>query len=177
MILSLLQRYSLKSTFALTLLIGLQLPHFLAQYEARIDAHYRESKTQLSHYQQLADLLFSGDLNGLVAQHKNSDIALFKAEAIIIEQLITRTHFLQTLQQHLQGPLYKRFVFLLTQINEPLFIETQHHYQADVVLNKQSITVGVSVALVMSLLLEMLFMLIALLIKKIGNKQQKKTIN
>ncbi len=87
MLLSLLQRYSLKVTFALTLLLGLQIPHFLVLYETRLDAHYQESTLQLKQYQKLADLLFVGDLNALVNAHKSSDIALFRAETEILEEL------------------------------------------------------------------------------------------
>jgi len=164
---SLLQRYSLKLTFAFTLLIGLQLPHFLAQYETRVDAHYRESKAQLKHYQQLADLLFSGDLNALVMQHKSSEIALFKAEADILITLIERTTFLKNQKLGLQGPFHQRFYFLLKQVNQPLFIETQNSYQANVVINKQAIIIGLSLALVMTLSVELLFMLLPFLFRRV----------
>ncbi|GLS89156.1 hypothetical protein GCM10007916_02230 [Psychromonas marina] len=174
---SLLQRYSLKLTFALTLLIGIQFPHFLDQYETRLDAHYLESNTQLSHYQKLADLLFAGDLAALVEKHKNSEIALFKAETEIIETLIKRNTFLSNQKINLQGPLSQRFAFLITQINEPLFIETQNNYQANIVLNKQAIIVGLSVATVTTILLEILLMLLPLLFRKWITKQQQKSIN
>ena len=177
MFICLLQRYSLKITFAATLLIGLQLPHFLAQYETRLDAHYIESTEQLSHYQKLADLLFSGDLNALVEKHKNSEIDLFKAETHIIQSLIKRAEFLEKQKQQLRAPLYQKFVFLITQINEPLFIETQKNYQANIVINQQAIIVGLCIAVVLTLLLEILFILFPVLIKKIALKQLTKTIN
>ncbi|MEI6897806.1 MAG: DUF2937 family protein [Psychromonas sp.] len=166
MILSLLRRYSLKLTFALTLLIGLQLPHFLTQYEIRVDAHYLESQAQLKHYQQLADLLFSGDLNALVEKHKNSDIALFKAETTIISTLISRSAFLKKQKMALQGSFYQRFSFLMSQINQPIFIETKNNYKANIVLNQQAIVVGLSLAVVITLLLDILFILLALFFKK-----------
>lgn len=173
MIWSLLQRYSLKLTFALTLLIGIQFPHFLDQYETRLDAHYLESKAQLSHYQKLADLLFDGDLGALVEKHKNSEIALFKAETVILEALIERTDFLKNQKTALQGPLYKRFIFLITQVNEPLFTETQDNYQANIVINQQAILVGLFVAVVSTLILEMLLMLLSFGVNKLMKKQKK----
>ena len=177
MFISLLQRYSLKITFAVTLLIGLQLPHFLAQYETRLDAHYIESTEQLSHYQKLADLLFSGDLNALVEKHKNSEIALFKAETEIIKSLIVRAEFLEKQKHQLQGPLYQKFAFLITQINQPLFIETQNNYQANIVINQQAIIVGLSIAVVLTLVLEMLFIFFPVLVRKIATKRPAKPIN
>jgi len=176
-IFSLVQRYSLKLIFALTLLLGLQLPHFLAQYETRVDAHYLESKAQLSHYQKLADLLFSGDLNALVTQHKNSEIPLFKAEAKVLTTLINRTAFLEKQKAGLQGPIYQRFYFLIKQIDQPLFIETQNSYQANIVINKQAIIVGLSTALVMTFLLEMLLIGCAFMAKKVINNRLSKIAN
>jgi hypothetical protein len=177
MVISLLQRYSLKITFALTLLIGLQLPHFLNLYETRLDAHYLESKGQLKQYQKLADFLFEGDLNALVDKHKNSDIALFKAETKIIEALVNRTNFLYLQKVRLQGSVFERFYFLLTQINQPLFVETKKNYKANIVLNKESITVGLIVATLATLLLELLFLLLPFLIKRAKTSLSKKSIN
>lgn len=172
-----LQRYSLKLIFALTLLIGLQFPHFLTQYETRLDAHYLESKMQLNQYQKLADFLFAGDLNALVEKHKNSNVELFKAETVIIEKLINRADFLEKQKINLQGTMFTRFVFLTTQINKPLFIETQDNYQANIVLNKQSIIVGLIVATFATLLLELMFFFIPFLIKKINTLLLQKPIN
>lgn len=166
MVRALIKRYSLTLTFALTLLIGLQFPHFLAQYETRVDAHYLESKAQLMHYQQLANLFFAGDLNALLDKHKNSDIALFKAETKVIKILIKRSEFLEKQKKSLQGPFYQRFYFLIKQINQPLFIETQNNYQANITLNKQAIIIGLSIALITTFCLEMLFILLPLIIKK-----------
>ncbi len=166
MIKRLLQRYCLKITFALSLLIGLQFPHFLSLYETRLDAHYLESKSQLQQYQKLADFLFDGDLNALVEKHKNSDIALFKAETNIIQQLIHRADFLERQKKSLQGSLIARFAFLFRQVNQPLFIETQQNYRANIVLNQQAISVGLIIATVTTLLLELLFLTFPFFIKK-----------
>lgn len=177
MLVSLLQRYSLKIIFTLTLLIGLQLPHFLSLYETRLDAHYLESKAQLKHYQKLADFLFEGNLDALVEKHKNSDVALFKAETKIIETLVRRTDFLSEQKIGLQGSVFSRLVFISTQINQPLFIETKNNYQANIVLNKEAIIVGLIIASLVTLLVELLFILLPFLIKKGKKVTQQKSIN
>ena len=163
---TLLQRYSLKLTFALTLLIGIQVPHFLNQYETRLDAHFLESNTQLSHYQKLADLFFDGDLSALVDKHKTSEIGLFKAETEIIETLIKRNAFLSNQKKNLQGPFYQRFAFLISQVNTPLFVETKNNYQANIVLNKEAILFGLSVAIVSTILLEIILLLLPIFFRK-----------
>jgi hypothetical protein len=172
MFIALLQRYSLKFTFALALLIGLQLPHFLNLYETRLDAHYIESKGQLTQYQKLADILFAGDLNALLAKHKNSNVALFKAETKVIETLVQRTELLHQKKLNLQGSLFERLYFLMAQINQPLFIETKNSYQANIVLNKEAITVGLIVATFTTLLLELLFQLFPFFNKKMKQSVQ-----
>ena len=172
-----MQRYSLKIIFALSLLLGLQIPHFLAVYETRLDAHYVESTSQLKQYQKLADLLFTGDLKALLETHKNSDIALFRAETKIIEKLIQRTHFLQKQKISLQGSIVQRLFYLTTQINQPLFIETQKNYQENIVLNQQSMTIGLIVATLVTLLLEMIFLLLPFLLKKSKARLQENSIN
>ena len=85
-----MHRYSLKLVFAVTLLLGIQIPSFLQQYEHRVDAHYQEAKRQLNQLQIIADLYFSGDLQALLTQHQNSDIALFRTEASLIENSLNQ---------------------------------------------------------------------------------------
>ncbi len=163
MLIKLLQRYSLKLLFALTLLLGLQLPSFLQQYEARLDAHYLEAKNQLNQYQDLAELYFAGNLQALITKHKNSDVLLFSAEALVIEKLLNRFNYLQAQKTSLQGPLITRFYFLLGELDSPLLIETKENYNAEIVLNQNSIIVGLVSALLSTLFLELLFLLIAYL--------------
>jgi len=177
MLFSLLQRYSLKVTFALALLLGLQVPHFLSLYETRLDAHYQESSSQLEQYQKLADLMFAGDLDALIEEHRNSKIALFRAETKILEKLILRARFLQDQKSSLQGGLIKRYSFLASQLNQPLFIETQKNYQANVVLNKEAIIVGLIIATLTTLLLELILLLSPLLLIKCKQLGLQKSIN
>ena len=156
-----MQRYSLKLVFALTLLLGLQLPNFLQQYEHRLDAHYKEAKNQLNQYQDLADLYFSGDLQALIIKHKNSEVLLFRAEAPVIEKLLNRFNYLQEKKNALQGPLINQFYFLLVEINSPLLLETKENYNAEIVLNQNSIVVGLVSALLCTLFLELFFIFLA----------------
>ncbi len=160
MLLQLLQGYSLKMVFALTLLLGLQLPNFLQQYEQRLDAHYIEAKMQLQQYQALADLHFAGDLQALIIKHKSSEEALFSQEAVLIEKLQRRFYYLQAKKKALQGPLMARLYFLLGEFNRPLWLETQANYNAELRLNRNSILVGLLSALVVTLCLECLFFLL-----------------
>ncbi|MCG6201909.1 DUF2937 family protein [Psychromonas antarctica] len=167
MLIKLVRRYSLNLVFALALLMGLQLPNFLHQYETRLDAHYIEAKDQLSQYQALADVYFSGDLHALISKHKSSEQRLFKAEAQIIEKLLARFNQLKAQKNALQGSLISRLYFLLGELHSPLLKETQENYNAEIALNQDSIIVGLASALLSTLLMELLFLLIAVLFKRL----------
>lgn len=161
------QRYCLKLVFALGLLIGLQLPHFLQQYEHRLDAHYLEAQSQLQQYQHIADLYFLGNLNSLIAKHKQSNDLVFIKEAAIIEDVANRFALFEAKKQALKGGLVSRLLFLIGELNTPLFIETQHNYTAEIVLNKDAIIIGLTFGVVSSLLLECLFALLTYTFKYI----------
>jgi hypothetical protein len=167
MLVALVQRYSLKIVFALTLLLGLQLPNFLQQYEIRLDGHYIEAQNHLEKYQQLANLYFDDDLQALINKHKNSAEQVFRDESVIIDDLRKRFIYLQAQKDALDSSLAKRLFFLSQQVNSTLFKETQKNYQAEIVLNKDAISVGLLVALAASLLLELLFFIVPLFVKKI----------
>ena len=156
-----IKRYSLRLGFALGLLLGIQLPNFLALYEQRLDAHYIEAEANLQQYQKLADFFFGGDLNALIEKHKNSKVPLFKAEVKVIEHTVERFNLFKSEKPALQGDLLHRLFFLTTKTNSPLFKETQQNYSAKVVLNQDAISVGLIFALLLSFLLELLFLLIS----------------
>lgn len=154
--LALIKRYSLQLVFTLSLLLGLQLPHFLNQYESRIQGHYQEAKHQLEQFQSLADIYFQGDLQALIDKHKQSAIPVFRDEAIIIEQSYLRVQYLQQKVDNMSQPLWQRLILLSTESQQPIFKETWHSYSANIVLNHHAIMVGIVVALVITLLLELL---------------------
>jgi len=175
-----LQRYCLKLVFALSLLLGLQLPHFLQQYEHRLDAHYLEAQSQLQQYQHLADLYFLGDINGLITKHNQSDDVVFNKEAVVIQNSVNRVEDLSAKKQALTGGLVSRLLFLVGEFNQPLFIETKNNYKAEIVLNRDAIVIGLAAALVSSLLLELLFILIIYqfkLIRRYFHNQKKSSKN
>ena len=172
MLMRLMHSYSLKLVFAVTLLLGIQMPGFLQQYEHRVDAHYQEAKRQLNQYQSLADLYFSGDLQVLIRQHKKSEILLFRAEAQIIETLLNRLNYLQAKKNALQGPLISRLYFLVTQINRPLLLETRKNYSAQITLSQNAITFGVLAALLCTLFMDLFFSILRYLCRLVLIRRQ-----
>ena len=54
-------------SFALGLLLGIQVPAFVDQYAKRVDAHWREARTNLGEFQLDADRYFNGDMQRLIS--------------------------------------------------------------------------------------------------------------
>jgi hypothetical protein len=158
--LTIIKRYILKIFFALSVLFGLQLPHFLQQYELRLQAHLAEASLQLVEYQSLADKHFAGDLQALIQEHKSSHFSLFRDEAPVIERSYLRVQYLQQKVAYSDKPLWYRLALLTKEIESPIFKETWLYYKPNIVLNQESVSVGLIVAILLMLLLEFLTYLI-----------------
>jgi len=172
--LSVIKRYSLQLVFTLSLLLGLQLPNFLLQYELRLQGHFVEAQQHLAAFQSLADKYFSGDLSALMTKHKSSKDSVYREEGLVIEKTALRVAFLQQKIDNLNKPIWYRLAALTQQIKDPIIKETWAGYQANVLLNQQAILVGVSVAIILMLSLELFLYLIKLgsstLLLRIKNK-------
>lgn len=171
--LSVIKRYSLQLVFTLSLLLGLQLPNFLQQYELRLQGHFAEAKQQLAQYQTLADQYFSGDLQTLVKHHKNSAERVFRDEAVLIDNSHKRVQYLQQQIDNLTQPIWYRLGLLPQQIQQPIFQEAWKGYQANILLNQQAIIVGVSVAVLLMLTLELTLFILKRLIYALFKGQQR----
>jgi len=167
MLYSVIKRYSLQLIFTISLLLGLQLPNFLQQYELRLQGHFSEAQQQLKQFQTLADVYFSGDLQALITKHKNSDVEVFRDESLVIQNSYTRVQFLQQKIDHLKQPIWYRLGYLGLETQEPIVLETWEHYEANILLNQQAILVGIVVAILMMLMLETLLYLCRIIIIKL----------
>ena len=172
-----IKRYSLQLVFTLSLLIGLQLPSFLHQYENRLQGHFTEAQSQLAKFQSLADLYFAGDLTALIQQHQNSDENVFRDEAKVIKANYQRVQTLRLQIDELQQPLWHRLLMLTQQVNSPIIKQTWQNYQANIVLNQQAIIVGITVGAIIMLILEVAISLLKCLIINFftRTKQRDKT--
>ena len=77
-----LYRYFLIIAACGSLLLGIQIPNFVNQYEMRLDAHLSEVKNNLQGYQDIADRLYDGSITTLISKHEQSDDQTFKQEAV-----------------------------------------------------------------------------------------------
>jgi hypothetical protein len=142
--------------FAIALLLGLQIPAFVKQYEQRVDARLIEAKTNLAGFNFTAERYFDGDINKLIAHYRASNDDVFQQDANSVESIVKRVSSLTEEAASLQsGPLFKAF-HVLKRIHTPLFQETINAYAFVVPLNAFSLMWGAGLAVVLVLLLDIL---------------------
>ena len=99
---SLFRTYSRLLLFAIGLLLGIQVPSFINQYQQRIDTHFREVSINIAGFQDTAERLFSGDLEALIAYYQNSNDEVFQSDAVSIQLIVDRYYRIRAEQEALQ---------------------------------------------------------------------------
>jgi hypothetical protein len=137
-----LYRYGLILIACAALLLGIQIPNFVDQYEKRLDAHFSEVKNNLQGYQDIADRLYGGSITALIAKHQQSADKTFQEEAQPITNIVQRyEHFSKELTALATG-LTGKIAYIVTQGDRELIAETYHNYSFAVPLNEAAVTSG-----------------------------------
>ncbi|MEQ1917252.1 MAG: DUF2937 family protein [Gallionella sp.] len=161
---SVIYRYLMIIVACVSLLIGLQVPSFVDQYQKRVDAHLREVIVNLQPFVEIATKYFDGDMEKLLALHRNSEALPFKEEGKAIEQMLQRkTHFEAELSA-LNTDLAHRALHVLLHSDQQLREEALAQYSYTVPLNQDALLFGAGAALVSLLLVELLLALLRILI-------------
>lgn len=151
---SLLLSYSRLVIFASILLLGIQVPSFVQQYQQRVDAHYREVSLNIAGFQRTADALFDGDLGRLVAYYAESNDAVFIRDADSVQQLVNRYQHLSAEQAAMQQPLLQVALHVAMSADGELFDETLAQYNYTVPLNLLAVEWGLVLAVLLTLSLD-----------------------
>ncbi len=166
---SVIYRYLLIVVACISLLIGLQVPSFVDQYQKRVDAHLREVNINLQPFIEIASKYFDGDMEKLLALHRNSEALPFKEEGKAIEQMLQRkTHFEAELSA-LNTALPQRALHVLLHSDAQLHEEALAQYSYTVLLNQDALLFGAGAALVSLLLVELLLALLRILTSLLVN--------
>ncbi len=128
MILSLLKIYSRLLIFAGGLLLGIQVPNFVDQYERRIDAHYLEVSANISGFKSTADLLFSGDMEALITYYAKSNDLVFESDAQSIRGIVDRYNRISNEQQALSRNILAAAMHVLLYADDEFLDETFEQY-------------------------------------------------
>ncbi|MDB5103724.1 MAG: hypothetical protein JWP91_1413 [Fibrobacteres bacterium] len=149
-----IHRYFMIAAFGICLILGIQAPNFIDQYEKRIGAHYLEVVENLRGFQEIADRLHGGDLGALIGKHRSSPDATFKGEAEPIERMVARKVRFGREKEALQGPFPMKAMHVLISGDREILAETYAGYSRTFPLNRQALFSGLAAAFAICLLLE-----------------------
>jgi hypothetical protein len=156
----LLYRYLIVIVACISLLLGLQVPNLVDQYQKRVDAHLREVTTNLQPFQAIADKYFDGDLGKLIALHRASGERPFQEEGLAIERMMQRKLRFEADLAALDANLPVKAFRVLLQADPEVLDETLGQFSYNVPMDSDALLFGAGFALTLLLLLEALLALI-----------------
>ncbi len=149
-------RYLFVIVACIALLIGLQVPNFVDQYHKRVDAHLREVSINLKPFQDIANKFFGGDMDKLIALHRDSGEKPFQEEGDAISQLLQRkarfTADLAALETNLPAQAWH----VLMNGDREMRNEVIAQYSYAVPLDKDALLFGGGLALMVLVLMDLL---------------------
>nr|WP_136252079.1 DUF2937 family protein [Ningiella ruwaisensis] len=165
LILRFLLNYIRLFIFAFGVLIGLQIPNFVNQYEQHVNAHLAEARLNLAGFIHTAERHFKGDLNALISHYANSSDRVFSDDAKTIRYIAQRVAMLESQSSILsetssaQGQIHAVF-FVAKQVNSPLFKETLNAYQYNIPLSLTALIWAIAVGFLIALIFDSLILLL-----------------
>lgn len=150
-----------KLLFAALLVLGMQIPALVMQYQQILAAHYREAQQQLQQYQTLADRYYDGDFEQLLEVHRSNNVAAIRAEADILERLLQRNIYLKSqLNALMNKHLYQQLLHLMKQPDLAIAEEVYQGYNPTVPLTSDALIAGLTLAMIMNIALHIVLFVI-----------------
>ncbi|WXL27842.1 DUF2937 family protein [Ectopseudomonas mendocina] len=161
--------------FALGLLVGIQVPGFIDDYQKRVEAQLLESEKGLEGFRKTAKRFFKGDLVALVGHYAQSADPVMRSDAASLSELVDRVTFLKRESIAMHGPWYSQTWHLIINADQELMSETLKAYRYQVLFAPEVIAWGLAGALLLALLVEGgLLMIVALLGQGTTRRTQQK---
>jgi hypothetical protein len=151
-----LHRWFLIAVFGACLLLGIQGPNFVEQYEARVDAHWLEVNENLKGFQAIADRFHGGDLMALIRHHKASPDSTFHGEAGPLERMVARRERFGKEREALKRGFPGKALHILVFGDRETTRETYAAYSPRLRLDRLAIGTGLTAALAACLVFELL---------------------
>ena len=167
---SILYRYLIVIIACFALLLGLQAPNFIDQYQKRVDAHLREVTANLEPFQAIADRYFNGDLARLIDMNLKADARPLQEEGRAIERMVQRKQRFAAEIAALQTSLVMKAVHVIFDGDREMIDEVLGQYTYAVPLDQDALMFGAGVAVAMLVLVELLFALLRFAIPGIRSR-------
>ncbi len=169
-----LHRYLLIVLACMAMLVGIQIPNLIDQYEKRVDAHLREVVANLKPYQEVANQYTGGSLDQLIELHRKSTEKAFREEGNAIAEMIKRKLRFEADMAELQGSLPAKIVHVLLRGDRDLIDETLAQYTYAVPLNQDAVLAGAATVAIILALAELLLALTRYLSEAIGGAYRRR---
>ncbi|MBI5007696.1 MAG: DUF2937 family protein [Nitrosomonadales bacterium] len=161
-----LYRYLIVIVACISLLVGLQVPNFVDQYQKRVDAHLREVSVNLQPFQDIAGKFFGGDMAKLIELHRNSAEKPFQEEGAAIEKMLQRKLRFEADLAALQTSLPQQALHVLLHGDQEILDEALGQYSYAVPLNQDALIFGAGAAALILLAVELLLALARFAVRK-----------
>lgn len=119
-------------------IVGLQIPAFIDQYQHRLSAHLNEVANNLAGFQRIADEYHGGSLPALIEKHRQSVEPTFSSEAAVIADMYDRFVRFGAALARLETSLAGRIYEVAVNPDREIFEETASNYTYTVTLNTDS---------------------------------------
>jgi hypothetical protein len=139
------------------------VPGFIAQYRQRLGGRLDQAQQDLEPWQRLAEQHFQGDIERLIRYHLESSDPNFHDEGAIIRALVTTVQQLQSAVDALHGSLFRQATYLALHGDPGLARATLHDWVPTFALSSEGIAFALVFALLVWVLFQVLWRLIALL--------------
>jgi hypothetical protein len=153
-----LYRYFLILIACASILLGIQIPNFIDQYEKRLDAHYKEVENNLRGYQEVADRHYRGSVAELIKKHEQSEEKASRDEAGPIRNIYERYLRFKHEKRSLETSLAGKIAFIMAKGDRELINETYVNYSFTIPLNRSAVLAGAVSAAFVLVVVELLMM-------------------
>lgn len=160
-----LYRYFLILVACAALLLGIQIPNFVDQYEKRLDAHLIEVQNNLRGYQELADRHYDGSVMALIKKHEESEDEADREEALPIRNIYERYLRFKSEKRSLETGLAGKVAFIIAKRDRELINETYTNYSFTIPLNRSAVVSGAVSAALVLVVIELLLKIISWLFR------------
>lgn len=137
-----LYRYFLVAIACTAILVGIQIPSFVEQYERRLDAHLIEVTTNLRGFQEIAERYHGGSFEALLREHETSTSASLRDEVRPLRAMLARRDAFLGEQRALQTHLAGKTWHIVFNGHPELVRETRAQYGYTVPLTEDALTAG-----------------------------------
>ncbi len=148
------------TVFAVGLLVGVQVPGFIDQYQKRVDAHLQEASKNISGFQSTANRFFGGSMETLISHYEASRDPVFEKDAASVRLIYQRFQMLKAEARIFSNPWYRVSLHVASKYRTPIFQETLSSFSHTVPLTGAAILWGVCFAFILTISAESLLIVL-----------------